>query len=263
MVVIFGNIVSRKPRIRPEFDDAARHFVDSGVLGAVFIEQRRIDFGGQQQPIGLDAGIVNSVQGMESHIQNIFEFLRIEDDVIHLCTVGGSERQGITLENEELTVSSGRGKPINNASLLYIHTHGIRRKSMREEMQGYMDQGMEYSLAYQLYVQTHGSPLWHAPPRPVIEPAIAKHHREIAEEYAKAVKAAMTGDGARADAFIKRTGLLAQNICRQWFTDAENGWPPNSPITIDKKTKGKGGKTNPLIDTGALRKAIVYVVRSD
>lgn len=154
-------------------------------------------------------------------------------------------------------------EPINNASLLYIHTHGIRRKSMREEMQGYMDQGMEYSLAYQLYVQTHGSPLWHAPPRPVIEPAIAKHHREIAEEYAKAVKAAMTGDGSRADAFIKRTGLLAQNICRKWFTDAENGWPPNSPKTIDKKTKGKGGKTNPLIDTGALRKAIVYVVRSD
>ena len=66
MVVISGNIVSRKPRIRPEFDDAARHFVDGGVLGAVFIKQRRIDFGGQQQPIGLDAGIVNSVQGMES-----------------------------------------------------------------------------------------------------------------------------------------------------------------------------------------------------
>lgn len=173
------------------------------------------------------------------------------------------------LSNNKLYVGipqekTSRGdEPINNASLLYIHTHGIRRKSMREEMQGYMDQGMEYSLAYQLYVQTHGSPLWHAPPRPVIEPAIAKHHREIAEEYAKAVKAAMTGDGSRADAFIKRTGLLAQNICRKWFTDAENGWPPNSPKTIDKKTKGKGGKTNPLIDTGALRKAIVYVVRSD
>ena len=127
MVVISGNIVSRKPSIRPEFDDAARHFVDGGVLGAVFIKQRRIDFGGQQQPIGLDAGIVNSVQGMESHIQNIFEFLRIEDDVIHLCTVGGSERQGITLENEELTVSSGRGKPINNAS------RGIRSQRVGRE----------------------------------------------------------------------------------------------------------------------------------
>lgn len=149
-------------------------------------------------------------------------------------------------------------EPINNASLLYIHTHGVRRKSMREEMQGYLDQGMKYSLAYQLYIQTHGSPLWHAPPRPVIEPAIAKHRREIAEEYAKAVKAAMAGDSAHADTGIKRTGLLAQNYCRKWFTDAENGWPPNSPRTVEMK-----GSAKPLIDTGALRKAIVYVTRSD
>ena len=149
-------------------------------------------------------------------------------------------------------------EPINNASLLYIHTNGIRRRSMREEMRGYMDQGMKYSLAYQLYVQTHGSPLWHAPPRPVIEPAIAKYHREIAEKYAKAVKAAMADDTGMAVAGIKRTGLLAQNICRKWFTDAENGWPPNSPKTIAKKRSER-----PLIDTAAMRKAIVYVVRSD
>lgn len=149
-------------------------------------------------------------------------------------------------------------EPINNASLLYIHTHGIRRKSMREEMQSYLDQGMKYSLAYQLYVHTHGSPLWHSPPRPVIEPAITKHRREIAEEYAKAVKAAASGDSAGADRYIKRTGLLAQNVCRKWFTDAENGWPANSPKTVKKK-----GSARPLIDTGALRKAIIYVTRSD
>lgn len=154
--------------------------------------------------------------------------------------------------------TSRSDEPINNASLLYIHTHGIRRKSMREEMQGYMNRGMKYSLAYQLYIKSHGSPLWHAPPRPVIEPAIAKHHRELAEEYAKAIKAAMSGDGARAEAGIRRTGLLAQNICRKWFTDEENGWSPNSPKTIKKKRSDK-----PLIDTGALRKAIVYVTRSD
>lgn len=169
-----------------------------------------------------------------------------------------------SLSNNKLYVGipqekTSRGdEPINNASLLYIHTHGIRRKSMREEMQGYLDRGMKYSLAYQLYVQTHGSPLWHAPPRPVIEPAIAKHHREIAEEYAKAVKAAMAGDTGMAAVGIKRTGLLAQNICRKWFTDAENGWPPNSPKTIAKKRSER-----PLIDTAAMRKAIVYVVRSD
>lgn len=149
-------------------------------------------------------------------------------------------------------------EPINNASLLYIHTHGIRRRSMREEMQGYMDAGAEYSLAYQLYIQTHGSPLWHSPPRPVIEPALLKHRREVSEQYSKAIQAALAGDFARARAQIQRTGLLAQNYCRGWFTDPDNGWAPNSPRTVAMK-----GSANPLIDTGALRKAIIYVTRSD
>ncbi len=157
--------------------------------------------------------------------------------------------------------SSRGGEPINNASLLYIHTHGIRRKSMREEMQTQMNQGKKYSVALQLYVQAHGSPLWHSPPRPVIEPALKAHKKEIAEEYSKAVKAAAIGDIAKAGRFTQRTGLLAQNYCRSWFTDARNGWEPNSPITVAKKTKGRGGKTNPLIDTDAMRKAIIYVVR--
>lgn len=157
--------------------------------------------------------------------------------------------------------TSRNGEEINNASLLYIHTHGIRRKSMREEMQKDIDQGEKYSKAMQMYIQAHGSPLWHSPPRPVIEPAIKVYSKEIAEEYQKAVSAAADGDSAKAERFAKRTGMLAQNYCRGWFVDKRNGWPPNSPVTIDQKTKGKGGTTNPLIDTGALRKAIIYVVR--
>jgi len=157
--------------------------------------------------------------------------------------------------------SSRNGEEINNASLLYIHTHGIRRKSMREEMQKQMNQGKKYSVALQLYVQTHGSPLWHSPPRPVIEPALKAHKKEIAEEYSRAIHAAIAGDIAKASRFAQRTGMLAQNYCRSWFTDPRNGWAPNSPVTIAQKTKGKGGKTNPLIDTDAMRKAIIYVVR--
>ena len=74
----------------------------------------------------------------------------------------------------------------------------------------------------------------------------------------KAIQAAMSGDLARAKMEIQRTGLLAQNYCRGWFTDKDNGWAPNSPRTVAMK-----GSANPLIDTGALRKAIIYVTRSD
>ena len=63
------------------------------------------------------------------------------------------------LKNNEVLVgipenrSSRKKEIIRNAELLYIHTHGIRRKSMRQEMQETMDQGSPYSEAYQLYVQ--------------------------------------------------------------------------------------------------------------
>ena len=69
--------------------------------------------------------------------------------------------------------NSRKGGEIGNAELLYIHTHGIRRRPMIEEMDQNMALGLKYSAAFSLYIQSHGSPLWHSPPRPVIEPALA------------------------------------------------------------------------------------------
>ena len=189
---------------------------------------------------------------------------RVERRTVDGGLAGLMERARSFTERNKLYVgipqekTSRTDEPINNASLLYIHTHGIRRRSMREEMQGYMNAGAKYSLAFRLYLQTHGSPLWHSPPRPVIEPALLKYRAEVSEEYSKAIRAALEGDFARARAQIHRTGLLAQNYCRGWFTDKDNGWAPNSPRTVAMK-----GSANPLIDTGALRKAIIYVTRSD
>ena len=36
--------------------------------------------------------------------------------------------------------------------------------------------------------------------------------------------------------------------------------PPNAPSTIEQKTKGKGGITRTLIDTGRLRSSIDYAI---
>ena len=121
---------------------------------------------------------------------------RVERRTVDGGLAGLMERVRSFTERNKLYVgipqekTSRTDEPINNASLLYIHTHGIRRRSMREEMQGYMNAGAKYSLAFQLYLQTHGSPLWHSPPRPVIEPALKKHQHEIAEQYSKAIQAA-------------------------------------------------------------------------
>jgi hypothetical protein len=149
-----------------------------------------------------------------------------------------------------------QGEPINNAQLLYILSHGVRKKSMRDEMQPKIDAGMKYSAAYQLYIMSHGSPLWQIPPRPVLEPAIEAHKDAISKLFHAVIKAAAKGDEAALQKAMSVCGLAAQNYCRAWFTDPRNGWPPNSPCTIKMKKSAR-----PLIDTGTMRKAITYVVR--
>lgn len=151
---------------------------------------------------------------------------------------------------------SRKDEGIGNAELLYIQSHGIRRRPMREEMKPYIDGGMNYSEAYLLYIHEHGSPLWHSPPRPVLEPAIRHSSHEIAEQIAKAVSFALDGEEDKALRQMKRAGMVGQNAARAWFTDPNNGWAPNSPKTIEYK-----GSDKPLIDTDQMRKAITYVVR--
>lgn len=152
--------------------------------------------------------------------------------------------------------SSRKSEGINNAELLYIHTHGIRRKAMREEMQEGMDRGLKYSEAFSLYIQSHGSPLWHSPPRPVLEPAIKAKKEKIALQFSKIVKAAADGNADAMEQAITSTGMTAQNACRAWFKDPRNGWPRNDPKTVKLK-----GSDKPLVDSGELRDSIVYVVR--
>jgi hypothetical protein len=154
--------------------------------------------------------------------------------------------------------SSRPGTEINNAELLYIHTHGVRRKAMREEMQPALNSGMKYSKAFSLYVQAHGSPLWHSPPRPVLEPALKYYRGNITAQFAKLVKAAAQGDKQKQEKALQRLGMAGQNAARAWFKNPANGWPANAESTIKAK-----GSSSPMIDTGTLRKAIVYVVRDE
>lgn len=154
--------------------------------------------------------------------------------------------------------SSRKEEGINDAELLYIHTHGTRRKAMRKEMQEGMDRGLKYSEAFSLYIQSHGSPLWHSPPRPVLEPAIKANKEKIALQFSKIIKATADGNADAMERAITSTGMTAQNACRAWFKDPRNGWPRNDPKTVKLK-----GSDKPLVDSGELRDSIVYVVREE
>lgn len=131
------------------------------------------------------------------------------------------------------------------------------------------------SNAALLFLHTNGSPLQKIPARPVIEPAIqAEGNREmIADQLGKAAQSVLQGNPTEALHYLTLAGQVGENASRAWFTDPRNNWPPNSPETIRRKVrkmskqqldeKFKTGEklTRPLIDTGQLRKSIIYVVR--
>ena len=115
---------------------------------------------------------------------------------------------------------------------------------------------MKYSAAHSLYVQTHGSPAYSIPARPVLQPAIKDSRSAIGKQIAVAYRAAMHGDMAGAERGLELAGMVAQNAARAWFENPKNKWPPNSARTIKAK-----GSDSPLIDTGEMRKSITYVIR--
>jgi hypothetical protein len=158
---------------------------------------------------------------------------------------------GITADDTER-----KEEGINNASLLYIQTHGARRKSMRDEMQQKMDEGYKYSEAFSMYIHSHGSPLWQIPPRPVLEPAIKDCKDKIATRLTKAFKAAIQGDTAGVIKGFDSAGLYAAKHSIDWFQNPKNHWPPNAPSTLRQKKS-----TVPLIDTGELMKSIKHTIR--
>lgn len=109
-----------------------------------------------------------------------------------------------------------------------------------------------------LYIHSKGSPLQHIPARPLVEPAItAPTNRDIiADKLRDAGASILDGKPAEARKGMKLTGMAAVSLIKSWFTDPRNNWAPNAPSTIKRK-----GSDRPLIDLGALRRAITYVLR--
>jgi hypothetical protein len=149
------------------------------------------------------------------------------------------------------------GAQIDNAELLFILSKGTRSSEMRNAMAPNLESGMAYGKAHELYIHEHGSPLWHTPPRPVLEPAIEHPENKelLAADLKVAAEAALDGHPEQALSQLKRTAIDAQNVAREWFVNPANGWAPNAPSTIEAK-----GSDRPNVDTGEVRKNIVGLV---
>lgn len=164
--------------------------------------------------------------------------------------------------------SGRRQQGITNAELAFIHTNGVVSRGNMAQIQKLREQtGSTYTKAQQMFIQSHGSPAYRVPPRPIIEPAIEdeENSAKIQIFLDKAVDAFLDGNEEVGKQNLEKAGMMAQNVVRDWFTNPKNNWAPNAPSTIkawQRKHNTLGSDKNPLIDLGELRKSITYVVKT-
>lgn len=113
-----------------------------------------------------------------------------------------------------------------------------------------------------MFIHTNGSPRNNIPARPVIEPAIEDDKERISKMFKDAGQTMMNQGKDAAMKKLKLIGMRAQKVCRAWFVNPKNNWPPNSPATIAAKRAKGATKPRPLIDTGQLIRSIIYFVET-
>lgn len=123
-----------------------------------------------------------------------------------------------------------------------------------------------YNNAQILAIMEAGSPVMNIPSRKLLEPVVIKHIEQIRRKFDTIYNLLLEGNNDGADNEMEILAQMVERWCKAYFRE-DNGWEPNSPITIhggwmkNKKSgkpiyvKGKGSD-RPLIDTGALRSAI-------
>ena len=122
-----------------------------------------------------------------------------------------------------------------------------------------------------LGIHTRGSPIMRIPPRPVVQPALAKEElrAEMGEIMLSSCKAAFTGDLSGTKTGLEEAGQRGADGIREYIDAGIS--PPNSPVTLSggwiynrvaRKgvlVSGKNGET-PMKDTGALYEDFDYEI---
>ena len=122
-----------------------------------------------------------------------------------------------------------------------------------------------------LGIHTRGSPVMRIPPRPVVQPALARESLRavMTEELISSCEAAFEGDLPGTKAGLEKAGQRGADGIREYIDAGID--PPNSPVTLSggwiynrvaKKgvpVSGKNGST-PMKDTGALYEDFDYEI---
>ena len=83
------------------------------------------------------------------------------------------------------------------------------------------------------------------------------NRRQVAEFKNKEYDSILAGK-TKGKSALNRLGVFYKGLVQETFRSGD--FEPNSQATVMRKTKGAGGKTTPLIDTGRLRNSINFEV---
>ena len=128
-------------------------------------------------------------------------------DIVFIKRLQSLRKMKILVGIPEANSTRKKGKKINNAALLYLHTKG--------------------------------SPLRNLPSRPVIEPALEAQDNadKISDDLREVAKMIIDGEFAKAKSFMGVAGQDAVNIIKAWFDDPRNNWEPNKDATVKAKLR--------------------------
>jgi phage gpG-like protein len=123
------------------------------------------------------------------------------------------------------------------------------------------------------YIHDKGSPLANIPARPFMDPGIKKAQDNINTQFFAAAKAQLNGDKDEVAVRMERAGIIVQNSVRRVINAGEGFVPLKRATALSRLRRRKSAQRwrrekreavmasmHPLIDTGALRNSITYVV---
>ena len=119
------------------------------------------------------------------------------------------------------------------------------------------------------FIHEYGSPSRNIPARPFLIPGVRNASEKAVKKMQGAIKAGLHGDRIAMDALLEQAGMIAVSGAKKEISSGN--FEPLKPSTLrnrhrSRMTKGKrenelkGEDVRPLINTGALRDSIDYIV---
>ena len=109
------------------------------------------------------------------------------------------------------------------------------------------------------YLMDKGSPAQNIPARPFMEPGVEAAKDKIIEQLKRAAQSALSANDDAIEKGLIRSGMIAQASIRTIINSGIDPELAESTLAARRRRGRKG--TVALIDTGALRNSISFVVR--